>query len=82
MRSSYSFSAPEGKAVNVRVVAYEKGGPTAPLEERPAVRYQETIQDTSSVEPPPPASADASATTTSTGTSVGVTGTTGAQGGK
>ncbi len=46
VRSSYSFSAPEGKAVNVRVVAYEKGGPTAPLEERPAIRYQERITET------------------------------------
>jgi hypothetical protein len=43
VRSSYSFSAPEGKAVNLRVVAYEKGGPTAPLEERPAIRYQERV---------------------------------------
>jgi hypothetical protein len=25
--------------VTVRVVGYEKGGPTAPLEERPDVRY-------------------------------------------
>jgi hypothetical protein len=45
VRSSYSFSAPEGKAVNVRVVAYEKGGPTAPLEERPAIQYQETVSE-------------------------------------
>jgi hypothetical protein len=81
VRSSYSFSAPEGKAVNVRVVAYEKGGPTAPLEERPAVRYQEKIIESGSPEPLA-AGADAAATTTTTGTSVGVTGTTGAQGGK
>lgn len=43
VRSSYSFSAPEGKAVSLRVVAYEKGGPTAPLEERPAIKYQERV---------------------------------------
>jgi hypothetical protein len=47
VRSSYSFSAPEGKAVNLRVVAYEKGGPTAPLEERPAIQYQEKVTETS-----------------------------------
>lgn len=41
VRSSYTFNAPEGKAVTIRVVGYEKGGPTAPLEERPAVRYME-----------------------------------------
>jgi len=46
VRSSYSFSAPEGKAVNLRVVAYEKGGPTAPLEERPAISYQERVTET------------------------------------
>jgi len=43
VRSNYSFTAPEGRAVKVRVVAYEKGGPTAPLEERPAIRYVERV---------------------------------------
>lgn len=46
VRSSHTFTAPEGKAVSLRVVAYEKGGPTAPLEERPAVRYQERVLET------------------------------------
>jgi hypothetical protein len=46
VRSNYSFSAPEGKAITIRVVGYEKGGPTAPLEERPAIRYIERIQAT------------------------------------
>lgn len=45
VRSSYSFTAPEGRAVTVRVVGYEKGGPTAPLEERPAIRYVERISE-------------------------------------
>jgi hypothetical protein len=53
VRSSYTFTAPEGKAVEVRVVGYEKGGPTAPLEERPAVRYQERVLDNA-----PPAAAE------------------------
>ena len=39
------ITAPEGRAVTVRVVGYEKGGPTAPLEERPAIRYIERVQD-------------------------------------
>lgn len=43
VRSNYSFTAPEGRSVTVRVVGYEKGGPTAPLEERPAVRYIERV---------------------------------------
>ncbi|MFM2415480.1 MAG: hypothetical protein RL385_203 [Pseudomonadota bacterium] len=58
VRSSYSFTAPEGKAVEVRVVGYEKGGPTAPLEERPAVRYQERVlESTGSTAPEPQAQA-------------------------
>jgi len=57
VRSSHSFSAPEGKAVHLRVVAYEKGGPTAPLEERPAVRYQERVLETSAPAPEPTAGA-------------------------
>ena len=43
VRSNYSFTAPEGKSVSIRVVGYEKGGPTAPLEERPAIRYIERV---------------------------------------
>lgn len=46
VRSNYSFTAPEGKAITIRVVGYEKGGPTSPLEERPAIRYIERIQAT------------------------------------
>ena len=46
VRSSYSFSAPESKAVSIRVVGFEKGGPTAPLEERPAIRYLERLEGT------------------------------------
>lgn len=46
VRSSYSFTAPEGKAITIRVVGYEKGGPTAPLEERPAIRYIERVEST------------------------------------
>jgi len=45
VRSNYSFTAPEGRAITVRVVGYEKGGPTAPLEERPAIRYVERVTD-------------------------------------
>jgi hypothetical protein len=41
--SSHTFTAPEAKALTLRIVGYEKGGPTAPLEERPAVRYMERV---------------------------------------
>lgn len=44
LRSTYTFSVPEGRVATVVVVGYEKGGPTTPLEERPAVRYIERIE--------------------------------------
>ncbi len=43
VRSSHSFTAIEGKTVNLDAVAYEKGGVTTPLEERPAIRYREKV---------------------------------------
>jgi hypothetical protein len=42
-RSSRTFTVNEGKAVRVEIVAYEKGGVTTPLDERPAVRYIENV---------------------------------------
>jgi hypothetical protein len=53
--SSHTFTAPEGKALSLRTVGYEKGGPTAPLEERPAIRYVERV--TAVVSGPAPAGA-------------------------
>lgn len=46
VRSSHTFTAPEGKSVSIRVVGFERGGPTAPLEERPAVRFLERVANT------------------------------------
>ena len=46
VRSSHTFSAPEGKRITIRVVGYEKGGPTAPLEDRPDVRFVESVEGT------------------------------------
>ena len=43
VRSNYSFTAPEGRTAQIRVVGYEKGGPTSPLEDRPAIRYIERV---------------------------------------
>lgn len=43
IRSSRSFTALEGKTVAIRVVGYEQGGPTTPIEEKPAVRYTEKV---------------------------------------
>ncbi len=39
VKSSYTFSAEEGKQTRVTVVGFEKGGITTQLSERPAVRY-------------------------------------------
>ena len=39
IKSSYTFTAEEGKATTVKVVGYEKGGITTQLADRPAVRY-------------------------------------------
>ncbi len=44
VRSTYTFSVPEGRVASLVVVGYEKGGPTTPLEERPAVRFIERIE--------------------------------------
>jgi hypothetical protein len=43
VRSSHSFTALEGKTTQLRILAYEKGGVTTPIEERPAIRYLERV---------------------------------------
>jgi hypothetical protein len=43
IRSSRSFTALEGKTVSIRVIGWEQGGPTTPIEEKPAVRYTEKV---------------------------------------
>jgi hypothetical protein len=39
VQSSYTFNAEPGKAMTVKIVGFEKGGITAELKDRPAVRY-------------------------------------------
>ena len=46
IRSSHSFTVTEGKTVELRAIAYEKGGVTVPLEQRPAMRYFERVRAT------------------------------------
>lgn len=43
--SAETFTAAEGKATLLRVVGYEKGGPTTPLGERPAIRFAQRVTD-------------------------------------
>lgn len=45
INSSYTFTAAEGKVTELNVIGYEKGGPTAPLEERPQLRFMERLAD-------------------------------------
>lgn len=59
VKQSHSFSVTEGKEVDLDVIAWEKGGVTTPLEQRPAVRYLERLRDvpspTGPAEPEPEA---------------------------
>jgi hypothetical protein len=43
VRSSHAFTAGEGKTITVKVVGYERGDPTTPLEDRPSIRYNERV---------------------------------------
>jgi len=53
VQSAYNFNAEPGKVATVRVVGFERGGLTAQLQDRPAVRYDLDVQ----MEPAPPAPA-------------------------
>jgi hypothetical protein len=44
VQSSYTFNAEPGKVNTVRVIGFEKGGMTAELKDRPAVRYDVDVQ--------------------------------------
>jgi hypothetical protein len=44
VKSSHAFTVTEGKAIDLDAIAWEKGGVTTPLEQRPAVRYVEKLR--------------------------------------
>ncbi len=44
VQSSYTFNAEAGKVNTIKVVGFEKGGLTAELKDRPAVRYDVDVQ--------------------------------------
>ena len=44
VKSSHAFTAVEGKTISVIATSYEKGGVTTPLEQRPAIEWQEKLQ--------------------------------------
>ncbi len=56
VQSSYTFNAEPGKVTTVRVVGFEKGGLTADLQDRPAVRYDiESSRESGKKQPAAPA---------------------------
>ena len=44
VKSSHSFTAAEGKTITITATAFEKGGVTTPLEQRPTIEWQEKLQ--------------------------------------
>ena len=74
VRSTHSFTASEGKTMNLQVIAYEKGGVTTPLEERPAVRYFEKVASGLQGPAAPAPASSGSPAGASTGFSVGTGG--------
>jgi len=44
VQSSYTFNAEPGKVTSVKVVGFEKGGITAELQNRPAIRYDVDVK--------------------------------------
>ena len=43
VRSSHTFTVEEGKSLSLKVVGFEKGGATTPLEQRPALDFQVNV---------------------------------------
>jgi hypothetical protein len=53
VRANYAFTVPEGRQIILRVTGFEDGGPSVPLEDRPAIRFGERIEAFSADAPPP-----------------------------
>jgi len=43
VKSSHTFTVDEGKGLTIRVIGYERGGTTTPLEDRPALDFQVSV---------------------------------------
>jgi hypothetical protein len=61
VKSSHAFTAIEGKALTVTATAFEKGGVTTPLEQRPTIEWHEKVMPLTAAVAPVPASAGAGA---------------------
>jgi hypothetical protein len=58
VQNDHSFTIPEGKAIELRAIAWEQGGPTTPVEQQPNVRFGEVVRalgDSPTLAPPPSA---------------------------
>jgi hypothetical protein len=44
VKSDHSFTITEGKTIELEAIAFEKGGVTTPLEQRPTVRYVQNVK--------------------------------------
>lgn len=44
IKSSYAFTAEEGKVTTIKAIAYERGGFTTDLKDRPAIRYDVEVK--------------------------------------
>ncbi len=73
-KSTHSFTVAEGKTMRVEAVAWEKGGVTTPLEQRPAIRYVEKFAGASGGKPEAPAPGSTKGTQVKGGVSVGTGG--------
>lgn len=51
VRSSHTFNVDEGKRIRVEAIGYERGGATRSLEDRPDIRFEDTIDDLGEPEP-------------------------------
>jgi len=70
VRSSHSFTVTEGKTIELRAVAFEKGDVTTPIEQRPAVRYVEKFRSGIQGSTPAPSEQKSSSTGVSKSISV------------
>ncbi len=77
VKSSHSFTVTEGKTIRVDVTAWEKGGVTTPLEQRPAIRHSERLMtgaSSTASQPQPGKSGSPSKSGASGGFSIGTGG--------
>jgi hypothetical protein len=67
VKSSHSFTAVEGKSLSVTATAFEKGGVTTPLEQRPTIEWHEKVMPLTA---PPAGAAPPSSDNSGSGASV------------